>query len=232
MSHRARQNRGLPVFCVAPMCTTRIFPHAVFAFAALLLQALPAFGNERILGRCEGCDAVFEGRPKVLASIARIAPDGSAGEALKLSGTVRSASGRVAPGILVYAYQTDPSGRYPPNPALKGASARHGLFRGFAVTDSMGHYRFDTIRPTGYPDTPFPQHIHMHIVEPGRCTYFIDDVVFDDDPRLDELQRKSHLRGRGGLGLVKPIKRADRWEAVRDIELGRGISDYAECGNP
>ncbi len=41
-------------------------------------------------------------------------------------------------------------------------------------------YRFETIRPASYPNTKFAQHVHMHVVEPGRCTYFIDGTVFTD----------------------------------------------------
>ncbi|MBL8512587.1 MAG: hypothetical protein JNJ55_01245 [Betaproteobacteria bacterium] len=202
------------------------------ALAVFSLHTFPALGNERILGRCEGCESVFEGRPATLASRARIAPPGSAGEALMIEGTVKNAAGSPVVGVIVYAYQTDHKGLYPANPALRGASARHGLYRGFAVTDAKGQYAFDTIRPAGYPGTDLPQHIHMHIVEPGRCTYYIDDIVFDDDPRLDARQRANHAGGRGGGGLAKPLKRDGAWRVTRDIELGKGIREYGECGKP
>jgi hypothetical protein len=37
---------------------------------------------------------------------------------------------------------------------------------------------------------------------------------------------------RGGVGLVTPEKRDGIWHARRDIELGRGIADYAACDKP
>ena len=182
-------------------------------------------------GPCEGCEAVFEGRPAALGSVARIAPPGENGEPLILSGTVRRPDGSPAPGIVVYAYHTDAAGLYPADPRAGGtASARHGRLRGFVRTDPEGSFRFETIRPAGYPGTAIPQHIHLHVVEPGRCTYWIDDVVFADDPRLTAAQRRSHDHGRGGPGLVSPTRRADgAWIARRDIVLGAGIRDYARC---
>ena len=78
--------------------------------------------------------------------------------------------------------------------------------------------------------TDIPQHIHMHIIEPGRCTYYIDDVLFDDDERLTSAQRRSMVQGRGGVGLAKPQRDGAAWRIERDIELGKGIRDYAACG--
>jgi protocatechuate 3,4-dioxygenase beta subunit len=207
-------------------------PCAATLIAALAFHAAPAIANERILGRCEGCEAVFDGRPAALTSRARIAPEGSAGDSLVVEGSVKNSTGAPVAGVIIYVYQTDHKGLYPANPALRGASARHGLYRGFAVTDAMGRYAFDTIRPAGYPGTDLPQHIHMHIVEPGRCTYYIDDIVFDDDPRLNARQRANHLGGRGGSGLAIPVKRDGAWRVTRDIELGKGIREYNECGKP
>ncbi|MBL8520947.1 MAG: hypothetical protein JNK75_09770 [Betaproteobacteria bacterium] len=196
-------------------------------------QGLAVAQPERLVGGpCEGCEAVFEHRPATFATPARIAPAGSAGEPLSVRGTVRDAQGRPAAGIVVYAYQTDAAGLYPRDDRLSGAARRHGAYRGFATTDAAGTYRFDTIRPGGYPGTSIPQHIHLHVVEPGRCTYYIDDIVFDDDPRLTGRERQSMVTGRGGPGLVQPVKDGATWKATRDITLGQGIRDYADCGKP
>lgn len=208
----------------------RIFASLAVSLGTLLVSTV-ATGAERILGPCEGCEAVFQGRPATLTSQGRIAPPGATGEAMRVDGTVRDAKGTPASGIIVYAYQTDHTGVYPRLADAAGReSARHGAYRGFVVTDSAGRYRFDTIRPAGYPGTEIPQHIHLHVVEPGRCTTYIDDIVFDDDPRLTPRQRASHAAGRGGSGLVKPVKEAGIWLVKRDITLGQGISNYAECG--
>jgi protocatechuate 3,4-dioxygenase, beta subunit len=215
---------------------------ASLAFASLAI-GLPsgsaeASPRERLVGGpCDGCEAVFQGRPRRIGTSARIAGPDEKGEPLVLEGTVTDAAGRAAPGIIVYAYHTDAGGEYPrvDRPGEPAAS-RHGRLRGFARTDSAGRYRFETIRPAAYPGREVPQHVHMHVLEPGRCHYYIDDVLFTDDPLLTERQRSAHP-GRGGSGIVTARRArspsgAQAWTARRDIRLGAGIDDYARCGAP
>lgn len=180
---------------------------------------------------CEGCEAVFDGLPESIPSQARIAPEQEPGEALRIEGTVRDGQFRAVPGIIVYAYHTDVHGVYLPDARLRGQAAyQHGRLRGWVQTDAQGRYRFDTIRPAGYPDTDLPQHIHLHVIEPGRCTYYIDDLVFTDDPRLTPAQRRQVETGRGGSGVVTPVRgETGGWQVKRDIVLGAGIPGYASC---
>lgn len=174
---------------------------------------------------------MFAGLPAAVGVEGRIAPAGEPGVPMLLQGTVRTASGQPASGIVIYAYQTDAKGLYPSAQGLQGSAARHGRLRAWAKTDAQGAYRFATIRPAGYPNTDIPEHIHLHVIEPGRCTYYIDDVVFEDDPRLTPRPRAAHDRGRGGSGVIKPTRDSSgTWQARRDIRLGAGISDYAQCG--
>ena len=201
------------------------------AWIIVLVTVMPAAAAERILGPCEGCEAVFQGRPAQLASQGRIAPPVAPGDPMQVDGIVRDAQRRPTAGIVIYAYQTDHTGIYPRLANAPGReSGRHGAYRGFVVTDAAGRYRFDTIRPGGYPGTDLPQHIHLHVLEPGRCTTYIDDIVFEDDPRLTPRQRAAHAAGRGGNGVVKPVKAAGVWRVTRDIALGSGIANYGECG--
>ncbi|MBA4137551.1 MAG: hypothetical protein C0518_09570 [Opitutus sp.] len=178
-------------------------------------------------GPCEGCDAVFQGQPRELASVARIAPPEEPGAKLVLEGVVRDSDGEAVPGIIVYAYHTDATGVYPRDERFRGQSAfNHGRLRAWARTDAAGRYRFETIRPASYPRTSEPQHIHLHIIEPGCCTYYIDDVFFDDDLRLTPRHRQ-RLGGRGGNGLTSPRQdESGTWHVTRDIVLGRNIPDY------
>lgn len=178
-------------------------------------------------GPCEGCDAVFQGQPREFGSSVRIAPSAEPGEPLVLEGVVRDSRGRPAPGILVYAYHTDATGVYPPDGRFRGRSAfHHGRLRAWARTDAAGRYRFATIRPGGYPGTDEPEHIHLHVIEPGRCTYYIDDVQFEDDARLTARHRQ-RLEGRGGSGLTSPQKDGTgTWRVTRDIVLGQNIPGY------
>lgn len=192
--------------------------------------APPATARERVVGGpCEGCDAVFAGMPKAasLAATARIAPVGESGPSLRVDGVVRDAAGKPAAGIVVYAYQTNEKGIYPQDERMRSTSAyRHGKLRAWAKTDASGRYTFTTIRPASYPGSDIPRHIHMHVLEPGRCTYWIDDIVFTDDPFLTAPQRAGHEHGRGGIGTATPTRDADgAWRVKRDIRLGAGIAD-------
>lgn len=186
--------------------------------------------RERVVGLpCEGCEGVFPGMPEraTMPSEARVAPADEPGEALVVTGVVRDAGGEPVPGIIVYAYQTDAEGIYP-RPADPGAGdyERHGTLRAWAKTDAKGAYTFRTIRPASYPGTTIPQHIHMHIVEAGRCTYYIDGIMFEDDPHLSDRERERSRR-RGGSGLVMPERdEGGVWRAQRDITLGEHVPGY------
>lgn len=189
-------------------------------------------GREPIVGKpCEGCEAVFEGLPKALSASGRIAPNSEPGRPLIVEGTVRWPDGSLTDGVVIYAYHTNASGVYPRNARFAGQAAeRHGMLRGWVRTGPDGRYRFATIRPGGYPDSDAPEHIHVHVLEPGRCTYYIDDVLFDDDPRLTPTKRKDLEKGRGGGGVSKPVQRDGLWTVTRDIELGKNIPGYPPRG--
>ncbi|MBX3410566.1 MAG: hypothetical protein KF859_11845 [Phycisphaeraceae bacterium] len=184
---------------------------------------------------CEGCEGVFQGLPGELTSHARIAPEGEHGQPLRIEGVVTNERGRPARGIIVYAYHTDAAGRYPPHPDFRsGAAADHGRLRAWAITDSAGRYRFDTVMPAPYPQHDTPRHVHMHIIEPGRCTYYIDDLLFADDPLLTPSRRAALVGGRGGDGaVVEPLRdESGTLIATRNIRLGAGISGYPPRPEP
>ena len=186
------------------------------AAAGVASAAEPLLG-----GPCDGCENALAGMPKTLAPRARIAPAGETGEPLVIEGVVRDAKGAPAAGVVVYAYHTDATGIYP------RAGTRHGRLRGWVRTGADGAYRFDTIRPGAYPGRDIPQHVHMHVIEPGRGHYYIDDLLFDDDARLTADYRRRLDHARGGSGIAHPTRDADgAWHARRDIVLGAGIGDY------
>lgn len=198
------------------------------AFAAWVLPLAPTvvWSSEIpvVGGPCDRCEHVFEGMPEDLSSTAVVAaPD--AGEPLHLRMQVLDPGGIPASGVVVYAYQTDAGGIYPG----RSVQAPHGTLRGWARSDDRGFVAFETIRPGSYPDSRVAQHIHLHVIEPGRCTYFISDVNFADDPLLSPLARRRADRARGGDGVVEPRLEDGVWEAERSIHLGRNVPGYAEC---
>jgi len=204
-------------------------PQSLLTLIALL--AVPACAQQVpvVGGPCEGCEAVFVGLPDDLGSSSRIAPEGEPGTPLVIEGTVRNPTGDPVPGVIVYAYHTDDGGVYPPIDSLGGSWAgRHGQLRSWVRSGPVGQYRFETIRPGAYPNGREPAHVHLHIIEPGRCTYYLTSIHFMDDPLAEPDQPGDP---RGGPGLVTPRRTASGgWIVTRDITLGANVPGYDRCG--
>ena len=116
------------------------------------------------------------------------------GERMILTGRVLDSDGRPVPDTLIEIWQANASGRYahgvddhpaPLDPNFDGA--------GRCMTDSLGRYRFVTIKPGAYPwknhlNAWRPQHIHFSLF--GRAftqrlvtqMYFPGDPLFAQDP--------------------------------------------------
>jgi protocatechuate 3,4-dioxygenase beta subunit len=193
---------------------------------------LPMAKPDPIVGGCGDCVGPYEGMPDKFTSHSRIAPRGEPGEPLTVSGQVFGTDGKPREGVIVYAYQTDDQGIYrKPEPPRSMESNHHGPLRGWVSTDAQGRYTFDTIRPANYPNTTVPAHIHMHVIERGCGTYYVDELVFTDDPKLTPEMIKEVSHGRGGEAITTPRREgADKpWHVVRDIWLGKDIPDYPGC---
>ena len=200
--------------------------------ASLALFAMATRADEPVIGGpCQGCEAVFVGKPATLSSVARIAPAGEQGEPMRVTGVVTAPDGVPRANVVVYAYQTNAAGIYPPPARSLGRwPDRHGKLRGWALTDGEGRYTFETIRPGSYPSQSVSQHIHMHVIEPDCATYYIDNIQFTDDPLLTENERRHQADARAGSGLATPVKDASgTWQVTRDIRLGKNIPGYT-CG--
>ena len=214
------------------------FPRLVAsaARAPILLFLLAACsrvdaGTTPIVGLpCEDCEVPLIGMPDAPAVTARLAPADEPGQRLRLHGQVTDAQGRARQGVIVYAHQTNTQGIYPGEKTDDDLGIqRHGRLRAWATTDAAGNYTFLTVRPGSYPGTRMPQHIHLYVIERGCALYYIDDVLFRDDPHLTPAVARKAVQGRGGTGIVTPVRVADGWQATRDIVLGRGISGYPGC---
>lgn len=194
-------------------------------FAVLLSLSVSAHASEPVLGGpCEGCEDVFVGMPAELSSEARIAPEDAAGDPMQISGVVRDQVGNPVPGVIVYAYSTNSDGIYPEDTLNK---TRHGAYRGWVKTAADGSFLMHSIRPGHYPNTETPEHVHMHVVEPGCGTYYVDDLVFLDDPLLTEKDKLAREKSpRGGQGMIRAVLIMGTWYAIRDITLGENIPGY------
>src|SRR6185295_11188243 len=126
-----------------------------------LAVVLPVLGLN-IIG-C-GRQAVAENNARELPSRISMVSEKEPGEPLIVSGKIYSPDGRTAlPGINLYVYQTDATGRY----STTGGNNRNTRIHGLMRTNSEGRYEFRTIRPGSYPQSRNPQHIHAYVSGPG-----------------------------------------------------------------
>jgi protocatechuate 3,4-dioxygenase beta subunit len=141
------------------------------------------------------------------------------GEPLIVSGTIYSPDGKKPlPGITLYVYQTDATGRYSTSGGDNRGTRIHGAMR----TNAEGRYEFRTIKPASYPNSRNPAHIHAYVSGPDYPEYWIDEYLFANDPFIkDEDKQKaasqetfSHILNltRGSDGILR---------AVRDIKIER-----------
>jgi len=183
--------------------------------SSALLPVLP------VLLQAQWCPARGpEELPRGSSSVATLARAEEPGERMVVTGIVRLMDGRtIAPGVIVYAYQTNQRGAYPRDAGATGLAALHGRIRGWAITNGDGRYTLATIRPGAYPGNVDAQHIHLEILPPGGIACEIDPVEFADDP-LMTAARRAIRPGYGGDGVVIPTRASDgTWRATRDIRL-------------
>jgi protocatechuate 3,4-dioxygenase, beta subunit len=141
------------------------------------------------------------------------------GERIIVSGRVLDSDGRPVPDTLIEIWQANASGRYahavddhpaPLDPNFTG--------EGRCVTDSLGRYRFVTIKPGAYPwrnhyNAWRPAHIHFSLF--GRAftqrlvtqMYFPADPLFALDPIFNSIpdpQARSRLIATFDIELTQP----------------------------
>lgn len=171
---------------------------------------------------CEGCEAVAERSPAGMPSHVQLAAAAEPGERMILSGQVFMPDGRTpAADVVIYAHHTNAVGLYADGTPETEWSQRHGRLRGWVKTDAEGRYRFDTIKPAPYPSRNMPAHVHLFLAEPDRRPYYIDEVVFAGEFKVDAAYRAAQDL-RGGSGIVALARNpAGIWLARRDIVLER-----------
>lgn len=191
-------------------------------------QPITDHNLKHVGGPCEGCEAIYEYGTKKLIPTDTLPHFLSEQPKLKLTGTIFKKDAKTpAEGVILYIYHTNRAGIYEKIPEATGWARRHGLMRGWIKTSSDGKYTFYTFRPAPYPDGTEAEHIHMTVKEPGLNEYYIDDIVFNDDPLLDK-EKRNNLPNRGGSGIVKPLKEQNLITIKRNIILGHNILDYPQ----
>ena len=135
--------------------------------------------------------------------------------------------------MVVYHYHTDITGRYKHRPEVPESMPpiEKGQKHGWVKTNDNGQYFIYTVRPGTYPTRDEPAHVHLTVQEPNEISeYYIDDMVFDDDPLLTTAKRVS-LKNRAGSGVVRLMQKDGLWVGELDIRLGLHIPDYPGAEN-
>ena len=138
-----------------------------------------------------------------------ISPEGEPGTRIRATVTLVDNQSKPVGNALVYFYQTDAKGWYAANsPHVGGSEGDMGQARlfGYARTNSSGQITILTVKPSGYPQSDLPAHIHIHFDKPGGGSH-VTELLFDDDPRLVGNIREQSIRY--GLHIAKPGPGAD-----------------------
>ena len=141
------------------------------------------------------------------------------GERLDLTLRFRTPQGRALHDLVVYVYHTDASGQYRRAPNASGCFRFHGVLHGWARPDDDGVVTVRSIRPGAYPKSGEPAHVHLVVQFAGHPGFYLNDLLFDDDPRVTPAVRAAQTLA-GGSGVVR-ARRDERggWRAERVVTL-------------
>ncbi|MBB4805716.1 protocatechuate 3,4-dioxygenase beta subunit [Chryseobacterium defluvii] len=206
------------------------YKNRILLLSFLLMMSTLTSCQERSIkkvgGPCEGCEAIFEYKNKVLNPVDTLPGFQQNEPKLKITGTVFEKDGKTpAENVIIYIYHTNRQGIYETKGNETGWDRRHGFIRGWIRTGKNGQYTFYTFRPAAYPNADEPEHIHITIKEPHKNEYYMDDYLFNDDPLLTQ-SRRNRLENRGGSGIVSPKMEDGILTIKRNIILGKNIPDY------
>lgn len=112
------------------------------------------------------------------------------GERIIVEGRVLDEDGRPLPDTLIEVWQANAAGRYIHHRDDHDAPLDPNFFGGGrCVSDALGRYRFQTIKPGAYPwgnhaNAWRPNHIHFSLFGPAFATRLITQMYFPGDPLL------------------------------------------------
>jgi protocatechuate 3,4-dioxygenase beta subunit len=130
------------------------------------------------------------------AEVISIATDTIPGRKIKVIGTIKNTDGKPIADALVYLYHTDARGWYAadaPHVSMNEGDMRHARLFGYVKTGNDGKFELHTIKPSGYPQSDLPAHIHVHIDVNGYQS-LVTEFLFDDDERLVGKIRENSTR--------------------------------------
>jgi protocatechuate 3,4-dioxygenase beta subunit len=125
-----------------------------------------------------------------------IASDTIPGKKIKVIGTIKNEEGQPVANALVYLYHTDSRGWYAansPHVNMNSGDMLHARLFGYVRTDKDGKFELHTIKPSGYPQSDLPAHIHVDVTADGYRN-FVNEFLFDDDERLVGTIRENSIR--------------------------------------
>jgi len=142
------------------------------------------------------------------ADVLSIATQDEPGKKIKVLATVTNKDGHPIPNALVYLYQTDSRGWYAagaPHVQMNEGDFRHARLFGYVKTDKNGKIELHTVKPSGYPQSDLPAHIHVHVMAEGYRSYGTE-FLFQDDERLKgEILNRAVVDG-GMIGIPEPAE--------------------------
>ena len=143
-----------------------------------------------------------------------IAGPDETGDRLIVSGRVFGTDGKTpAPGLVLYVYQTDHTGLY---------SARRGdppRLRGWMKTDAQGRYEYSTVRPAPYPNARIPAHVHTQLWGAGVAPQWNTELLFADDPRVSETERRESAQAGDFAWVCAPEPREGGARCIHNLRL-------------
>ena len=141
-----------------------------------------------------------------------IATSEEPGKKIRVLGTVTDSENKPVENALVYLYQTDTRGWYSADAPHVGGNEGdmlHAKLFGYVKTNNEGKFELQTIKPSGYPQSDLPAHIHVHIWADSYRD-FVNEFLFDDDERLKGTIREQSIRNH--FLIQKPEKAAEPFD--------------------
>jgi protocatechuate 3,4-dioxygenase beta subunit len=187
----------------------------------VLLLAMPTLACAQSGPDDPACQPPQPRAGTVLTSHARIAPPAEPGERMRVSLRFVDARGVPHTGLMVYAYHTNAQGHYPVGRDDTGCFRWHGALHAYTRTDSDGRVSLETIRPGPYPGRTDPQHVHVVVQFPGAKGFYLNALVFSDDPRVTAAYRASE-RDAGNSGVATPQRDSSgTWVVQHTFQFAR-----------